>query len=142
MRGPSTFHTGGRMIVSQTTRRIGAAALAAVGAIHLVLAPEYAGERLYIGVLFVLGGVALLFLAARLWRTHDVPAWLLGALTMAAMGAGFVLSRTVGLPAFHESEWEPSGVVSLVLEGGFVVTAAIALRGVGPAEHRRDRLAA
>jgi hypothetical protein len=114
-------------MISQTTRRLGAGALAAVGAIHLVLAPEYFGEQAYIGVLFVLGGIALLAFAARLWRSDDVPSWLLGALTMAGMGLGFVLSRTVGLPGFHESEWELSGVVALVLEVGFVGAAAKAL---------------
>ena len=43
------------------------------------------------------------------------------------MAAGLLLSRTVGLPGFHESEWEPSAVLSLLLEGGFVAAAAIAM---------------
>jgi hypothetical protein len=110
-----------------TFRRICAAALAAVGAIHLILAPEYFSEQAYIGVLFVLGGFVLLAFAGRLWRSDDVPSWLLGALTMAGMGLGFVLSRTVGLPGFHESEWELSGLLCLVLEAGFVGSAAKAL---------------
>jgi hypothetical protein len=112
---------------SMTLRRISAAALAAVGAIHLILAPEYLSQQAYIGVLFVLGGLVLIGFAARLWRSDDVPSWLLGALTMAGMGLGFVLSRTVGLPGFHESEWELSGLLCLVLEAGFVGTAAKAL---------------
>jgi hypothetical protein len=44
------------------------------------------------------------------------------------MAVGFVLSRTVGLPGFHESEWEFSGIVSVLLEIGFVGCAATALR--------------
>jgi hypothetical protein len=43
----------------------------------------------------------------------------------AGMAVGFVLSRTVGLPGFHESEWELSGLVSLALEGGFIALAAL-----------------
>jgi hypothetical protein len=43
------------------------------------------------------------------------------------MGLGFVLSRTVGLPGFKEAEWELSGIVSLLLEGGVLVAAAVAL---------------
>jgi hypothetical protein len=46
---------------------------------------------------------------------------------MAGMGIGFVLSRTTGLPGFHESEWELSGVVCLGLEAAFVALAAGAL---------------
>ena len=114
---------------SPTLRHISAGALAAVGAIHLVLAPEYFSEQAYVGVLFVLGGLALLGFAARLWRSDDVPSWLLGALTMAGMGLGFVLSRTVGLPGFHESEWELSGIVSVLAEVGFAGVATAALTG-------------
>ena len=44
-----------------------------------------------------------------------------------AVGAGLLLSRTVGLPGFHESEWEPSAVLSLILEGAFLSAAAIAV---------------
>ena len=95
---------------------------------------EYFSEQAYIGVLFVLGAVALFAFALRLWRGDDVPSWLLGAITMAGMGVGFVLSRTVGLPGFHESEWELSGLICLVLEAGFVGVAA---RALAPAEDRR-----
>jgi hypothetical protein len=131
-------------MISPTTRKLCAAALAVVGVIHLVLAPEYFQEQAYLGVLFVAGGLFEAFLAVRLWRADDVPAWLLGALTMAGMGIGFVLSRTVGLPGFHESEWELSGIVALVLEVAFVAAAAVALAPgrevapAGPAAARRD----
>jgi hypothetical protein len=123
-------------MTTSRTRRLAAGALGAVGAIHLILAPEYFEEQLYIGVLFVLGGAALAAMALRLWRTDDVPSWLLGALTMAAMGVGFVLSRTTGLPGFHESDWELSGLISLVLELGFV---AVAVRGLTPTAGGGDR---
>jgi hypothetical protein len=116
-------------------RRLSAAALGVVGAIHLILAPEYFSEQAYIGVLFVLGGIALLLFAVRLWRSDDVASWLLGALTMVGMGAGFVLSRTTGLPGFHEAEWELSGIICLILEAGF---ATVAVRALGPAGNRRS----
>ncbi len=111
-------------------RRAGAALLAATGVIHLVLAPEYLGERAYVGIGFILGGIAALLIATRLWRERgrDQAAWMLGALLCAGMAVGFVLSRTVGLPGFHESEWELSGIVSVLLEIGFVGCAATALR--------------
>ena len=114
-------------MTSPTTRKLAAAALAAVGIIHLVLSPEYLSEEAYIGVLFVAGGLFECALAVALWRADNVPSWLLGALTMAGMGIGFVLSRTTGLPGFHESEWELSGIVALVLEAFFVAIAIPAL---------------
>jgi hypothetical protein len=113
--------------MTKTTRRLAAGSLGLVGLIHLILAPEYFSEQAYIGVLFVLGAIALGAFALRLWRGDDVPSWLLGALTMAGMGLGFVLSRTVGLPGFHEGEWELSGLICLLLEAGFVAVAARAL---------------
>ena len=87
--------------MSKTTRRLAAGSLGLVGLIHLILSPEYFSEQAYIGVLFVLGGLALIAFAVRLFRSDDVPSWLLGALTMAGMGIGFVLSRTVGIHGFH-----------------------------------------
>ncbi len=129
--------------MTSTTRKISAAALAAVGVIHLVLSPEYLSEEAYIGVLFIAGGLLLCALAVALWRADNVPSWFLGALTMAGMGIGFVLSRTTGLPGFHESEWELSGIVALVLEAGFVAAALAGApsrspdrRGLGPRRRR------
>jgi hypothetical protein len=107
------------MIATQT-RRIAAALLAATGLLHLLLAPEYLDEKAYIGVLFIAGGLAALAIAARLWNTHDRRAWGLGALIALGMAAGFILSRSVGLPGFHETDWELSGIVSVLLELGFV----------------------
>jgi hypothetical protein len=118
-------------MTSTTTRKLAAGALGLVGLIHLILAPEYLDEQAYVGALFIVGGLALCGMAVRLFRTDDVPSWLLGALTMAGMGIGFVLSRTTGLPGFHEAEWEPSGVVCLLLEGGFVLAAVRALGSSG-----------
>jgi len=117
-----------RPVDIETIRRTGAAALAGTGVLHLALAPEYLSEQPYIGVLFLLGAAASLFLAWRLWRANDSTAWVLGALVASGMAAGFVLSRTVGLPGFHEGEWESSGLLSLLLEGGFVALAYVALR--------------
>ena len=101
-------------------RRLAAALLAATGALHLILAPEYLQEKTYIGALFILGGLASLAVAARLWTRNDRFAWALGALTAAGMAAGFILSRSIGLPGFHESDWELSGLFSVLLEAGFI----------------------
>jgi hypothetical protein len=107
-----------------TRRRLGAGLLAATGLLHLVLVPEYLQEAAGIGVLFLLGGLAALGIAARLWKTDDRLAWTGGALIAAGMAVGFIVSRTIGLPGFHETDWEPSGVVSVLIELGFLGTAA------------------
>src|SRR3954453_21065218 len=126
---PSAWTAGGNhgCMTSPTIGKLAAAALAVVGVIHLILSPEYLSEQAYIGVLFIAGGLFMCGLAVALWRTDNVPSWLLGALTMAGMGIGYVLSRTTGLPGFKESAWELSGIVCLVLEAGFVAVAILAL---------------
>ena len=113
-----------------TTRRLGAGALGLTGLLHLVLAPEYLSQQAYVGLLFILGGIAACVLAVRLWRADDQLAWAGAAAIAAGMAAGFVLSRTVGLPGFHESDWEASGLLSLILEAGVVGAALRATRPV------------
>ena len=124
--------------ISNKTRKWAAAAIGGTGLIHLVLAPEYFNEQPYIGVLFLGGAAACGYVAVRLWRAKDVARdWLFGAATAIGMFAGFVLSRTTGLPGFHESEWEPSGLASLALEAGFVAAAVSALRRPSTVRARR-----
>lgn len=102
-----------------TLRRGAAVALFATAAVHVAIVGEYFREACYLGLLFVLGAVASVAAGVRLWQRRDVLAWVVGALVCTGMFAGFVLSRTVGLPGFHEEEWEFSGLVTLALEGGF-----------------------
>ena len=112
---------------SLTSRRIASGALALTGLIHLALAPEYMSEQAYIGALFIAGGISTIALAAWLWFRNQPVAWIGAALVSAGMAVGFILSRTVGLPGFHESEWVLSGVISVLLEIGVVCLAAAAL---------------
>jgi hypothetical protein len=112
-------------------RKLAALTMGAIGLLHVVLAPEYMAEQAYIGVLFIAGAIASAAVAVVLWRRDDMTAWIVGALASAGMAVGFVLSRTAGLPGFHESEWELSGILSLALEGGFVAMALSRLRGLG-----------
>ena len=111
------------MIATQT-RRLAAALLAATGLLHLVLAPEYLRREGLHRSLFIAGGLAALAIAARLWNANDRRAWALGALIALSMAGGFILSRSIGLPGFHEDDWELSGIVSVLLELGFVGTLA------------------
>lgn len=115
--------------MQRVERRLAAAAMAAAAFIHVVLVPEYLGEKAYIGVLFAVSVPPSVWLAAVLARRPDRRAWALGAVLALGMAAAFVISRTVGLPGFDESgEWEPLGLASLVVEVGFAVLAGRALR--------------
>ncbi|MFL6043172.1 MAG: hypothetical protein ACJ740_17445 [Gaiellales bacterium] len=114
--------------MNEKTTKWAAAAIGATGLIHLVLAPDQFEEEAYVGVLFIVGAVACGYAALKLWTGRETTfGWLLGSAAAACMFAGFILSRTVGLPGFHESEWELSGLVTLVLEAGFIAAAVAAL---------------
>jgi hypothetical protein len=114
--------TSSRTLAARPTTLVwaGAALAALVGLIHLVETPEYLEEEPYIGVLFLVGGVALLAAAAAMvvpaLARYRAAAWAGAALACALMIIGGVLSRTTGLPSFKEDEWEPLLVVSIVLE--------------------------
>jgi drug/metabolite transporter (DMT)-like permease len=104
-----------------TPRRIAIALISAVGLIHLFLAPDQLEEKAYVGALFLLGAAGCAVTAVLLGRNAwDRRAWALGSLISVGMFAGFIVSRTVGLPGFHESEWEISGIITLILEACFV----------------------
>jgi hypothetical protein len=70
------------------------------------------------------------YVAVRLWFSRDIVAWSLGGLVAACMFIGLILSRTVGLPSFHESDWEPSGILSLILEAAYLGGMARWLRSM------------
>ncbi|GGU95957.1 hypothetical protein GCM10010211_73860 [Streptomyces albospinus] len=103
-----------------------AAACALISAVaHLLIVPEHLKEVPYMGMLFVVGSIALLLAAAGLARRNPVPAWLLGTLVSGGMVLGFALSRTVGLPDYKEDGWDPPyGMLSIVTEVGFIVAFA------------------
>jgi hypothetical protein len=114
-----------------TTQRLAAALAVAVAVIHVIEAPEYLEQTTYLGIGFVVGALALIVGAVLLWRRRRAgsgPGWLLAVLVSAGMFVGGILSRTTGLPGFHEEEWEPALLVSLLLEAGVMVTWLVAQR--------------
>jgi hypothetical protein len=119
---------GGIDVRSTLSARIvlGMLLLAGVAGIHFALAPHELEEQTYIGVLFILAGVGAALAAVGIWRSSAYGAWTLGALVCACTFVGFILSRTTGLPGgYEEDEWSTLGVLSLALEGTFVVLYAV-----------------
>jgi hypothetical protein len=113
----------------------GALLILAVGAIHAIEAPDHLEEQTYIGVLFVLNAVGALVAAIGIVRGAR-SAWILGAVVAIGAFAAFILSRTTGLPSYHETEWEPLGIVSLGLEAAYAIVCARALATPATAARR------
>ncbi|MEO7136448.1 MAG: hypothetical protein ABI037_01905 [Gemmatimonadales bacterium] len=112
---------------------IGAAvfALFATALIHFVEAPGAFSEATYKGQLFVANGVGALVSAVGILRGTWSWGWVLGLLMAGGAIAGYIASRTVGLPGIpaEPDAWlEPWGVASLLAEGLFVVLFTAAYR--------------
>jgi uncharacterized membrane protein YfcA len=92
-----------------------------VGLIHLINSPEDLAAGSYTGLLYLANFVGALAAAVGIYR-GKVWGWSLGLLVAAGAFAGYVISRTVGLPGLPvEAEWlEPLGVLSLMVEALFV----------------------
>jgi uncharacterized membrane protein YfcA len=92
-----------------------------VGLIHLIDSPEDLEEGSYLGLLFLANFFGALTAAIGIYRGKRWG-WALGLLVAGGAFAGYVISRTVGLPGLPvETEWlEPLGVLSLIVEGLYV----------------------
>jgi uncharacterized membrane protein YfcA len=99
----------------------GISLIVVVGLIHFINSPEYLEEGSYAGVLYLANFFGTLAAAVGIYREKRWG-WALGFLVAGGAFAGYVISRTVGLPGLPvETEWlEPLGVLSLMVEGLFV----------------------
>jgi uncharacterized membrane protein YfcA len=99
----------------------GISLIVVVGLIHLINSPEDLEEGAYTGMLYLLNFVGALAAAVGIYRGKRWG-WALGFLVAAGAFAGYVISRTVGLPGLPvETDWlEPLGVLSLMVEALFV----------------------
>lgn len=112
---------------SKFITRMGIVLILITGIIHFYDAPDAFSEMTYKGVLFTLNGVGALVAAYGIWR-GAAWGWLLGLLIAGGAIAGYVISRTVGMPGLPVDPWlEPLGVLSLAVEGLFVLLAVYAL---------------
>jgi hypothetical protein len=92
-----------------------------VGLIHLINSPGDLEEGSYTGLLYLANFFGAILAAIGIYRGRSWG-WSLGALVAIGAFAGYVISRTVGLPGLGvEEEWlEPLGVLSLLVEALFV----------------------
>ena len=99
----------------------GISLIVVVGLIHLINSPEDLQEGSYTGLLYLANFLGALAAAVGIYRGSRWG-WALGLLVAGGAFAGYVISRTVGLPGLPvETEWlEPLGVLSLIVEALFV----------------------
>ena len=116
------------------TPRIRLAAIFSLGGVaitHLMDLPHKLMEAPYLAVLFcALITASTLLALAMVTEGFGRPALLASGLLSALTIAGYVLSRTAGLPMIedHVGDWlAPAGLASLVFEGVLVVLALRAL---------------
>jgi uncharacterized membrane protein YfcA len=129
--------TGRSALVPAGLVGAGISLIVIVGLIHLINAPEDLEEGSYTGVLYLANFFGALAAAVGIYRGKRWG-WVLGWLVAGGALAGYLISRTVGLPGLPvETEWlEPLGVLSLVVEGLFAgVFLAILAR---PEERRQE----
>src|ERR1700754_2007650 len=118
------------------TRSVAAVGLAGVALIHLLDSLGKFRETPYMGWMYVGLMLSCLAVAATLLHAHALEAWLATIALSASAIAGFVLTRTVGLPQAHDDigNWsEPLGLAALFVEGAVIATAGYALAALRPA---------
>lgn len=117
-RGMSTSTS--RIVSTGKLAWAGTSLIAVVGLIHLLEAPEGLEEVTYMGLLFLANFGGAVAAAIGIYRNYRWG-WSLGALVAGGAFAGYVISRTIGLPGMPIEEWlEPLGVLSLLVEGLFI----------------------
>jgi hypothetical protein len=111
----------------------GIALILVTGAIHFIDAPSSFGDATYKGLLFLANGIAAIVAAFGIYRGERSWGWGLGVLVAGGALVGYVVSRTVGLPGLAPDIWlEPLGILSLMVEGAFIVLFAQSRRKAPP----------
>lgn len=110
-------------------RVAGAALLVIAAGLHVY---EYFGAPLSLAALFIASAAGTVAGAVLLLAKAPRLGWLIGGVASALTFAGYCITRTVGIPGVDPSadigNWlQPLGVVSLIVEGGAILLAVIAL---------------
>src|SRR5215210_80066 len=126
--------------VSDTLVGAGISLIVIVCLIHLINSPGDLEEGSYTGLLYLANFVGALTAAIGIYRGRSWG-WALGALVSVGAFAGYVISRTIGLPGLGvEEEWlEPLGLLSLLVEALFVgLYVTVSVRKVPRREDRKS----
>ncbi len=130
--------------ISSTIIGAAIALIVVTGLIHLVTAPDDFSEAAYKGAMFVANGFLALIAAAGIYKGSKTWGWGLGLLVAGGAMVMYVVSRTIGLPGLgvDDAWFEPIGVLSLLVEGAYVVLALKVLAQGYASGHDEPRLTA
>jgi len=115
-------------LVARATAIVG---LLAIALIHLLDLPGKLDETPYLGFVYIGLIAGCVAVSLRLVHGDDRRSWIATALLAGATIAGYVVNRTVGMPAATGDigNWlEPLGLSALFVEAVVVLVAALALR--------------
>jgi hypothetical protein len=119
--------------------------LTAIALVHLVLVPRYMDEHPVVAWLFIGDSLTAVVLAAGV-LARRATALALGGVLAAVTAAGFILSRTTGMPGYRDDDWSeslagiPLGVLSIVVEAALVVLALLMIAATARVRSlRRER---
>jgi hypothetical protein len=117
-----------RFGISKKVMWAGIVLILVTGMIHLIDAPSSFGDATYKGILFVANGIGAAVAALGIYHGARDWGWGLGLLIAGGALAGYIISRTLGLPGLGPDVWiEPLGIASLIVEAAYVWLAVRAL---------------
>ena len=92
-----------------------------IGLLHIITAQGEYEEAAYMGYLFAANFFGSLIAALGIYH-KQFWGWMLGLVIAAGSIAGYIWSRTLGMPGMNVEEWfTPYGIVSMSLEGAFIL---------------------
>lgn len=92
-----------------------------IGMLHILTAQKEYEEAAYMGYLFAANFFGTLIAAWGIYHRW-LWGWMLGFVISVGSIAGYIWSRTLGMPEMNVEEWfSPYGIVSLSLEGAFIL---------------------
>lgn len=104
----------------------GIALLLQIGLLHLYAMMEAYNTTPFLGVLFAANGAAAMAAALGIYRRRRWG-WMAGIVLALGSAAGYIASRTAGLPGMEIAAWgDATGTAALAVEGAFLVVALIA----------------
>jgi hypothetical protein len=92
-----------------------------IGLLHILNAQAEFEEAAYMGYLFAANFFGALIAAWGIYR-RQLLGWLLGLVIASGAIAGYIWSRTLGMPGMKVEEWfTPYGIVAMTLEGVYLL---------------------
>ena len=96
------------------------------GLVHFIEVRGHMGEEAMLAWMFILNGLGSLLAAYGIYK-RQAFGWLLGLIIAGGAIAGYLISRTVGMPGMHVEEVNAVGVAAVIIETLFIIVAVLAL---------------